>query len=60
DRWNTAVTNHPTLHTPVQRRLNELPRTATMKIRRLELTRQLTQQLTQEAIPQPTPQPTHH
>ncbi|MCN9245025.1 AMP-binding protein [Streptomyces sp. RY43-2] len=64
DRWNTAVTNHPTLLTPVQRRLNELPRTATMKIRRLELTRQLTQQPTpqpsQEHTHEATPQPTHH
>ncbi|MBQ0827195.1 class I adenylate-forming enzyme family protein [Streptomyces tagetis] len=41
ERWKAAVAGQPTLGTPVQRRLADLPRTATAKIRRLELARQL-------------------
>ncbi|MCD9143588.1 class I adenylate-forming enzyme family protein [Streptomyces albireticuli] len=41
ERWREAVTDFPTLAPPVQMRLEELPRTATMKVQRLELTRRL-------------------
>ncbi|MFI9778669.1 class I adenylate-forming enzyme family protein [Streptomyces sp. NPDC051956] len=41
DRWASAVADQPALSAPVHRRLTELPRTATAKIKRLELARQL-------------------
>lgn len=41
ERWKAAVAGGPALGAPVQRRLSDLPRTATAKIRRLELARQL-------------------
>ncbi|MET7815563.1 class I adenylate-forming enzyme family protein [Streptomyces sp. NPDC005395] len=44
-RWRAAVADQPALGEPVQRRLSELPRTATAKIRRLELARQLAEEL---------------
>ncbi|MFD7741042.1 class I adenylate-forming enzyme family protein [Streptomyces sp. MJM8645] len=40
-RWNRAVAGLPTLAPPVQRRLDELPHTATTKVKRLELAREL-------------------
>ncbi|GAA4804397.1 class I adenylate-forming enzyme family protein [Streptomyces ziwulingensis] len=46
ERWRTAVADQPALGEPVQRRLSDLPRTATAKIRRLELARQLAEELT--------------
>lgn len=46
ERWRTAVADQPALGDPVQRRLSELPRTATAKIKRLELARQLAEELT--------------
>jgi acyl-coenzyme A synthetase/AMP-(fatty) acid ligase len=55
ERWKTAVADHPALAAPVQRRLTDLPRTATAKIRRLELARQLAETLTgQDTPPAPT------
>ncbi|MFD7700939.1 AMP-binding protein [Streptomyces caelestis] len=48
ERWKAAVAGGPALGTPVQRRLSDLPRTATAKIRRLELARQLAETLTSE------------
>ncbi|MFI2379139.1 class I adenylate-forming enzyme family protein [Streptomyces sp. NPDC018964] len=53
-RWKAAVAGHPALAAPVQRRLSDLPRTATMKIRRLELARQLAEQLGGERQEEPT------
>jgi acyl-coenzyme A synthetase/AMP-(fatty) acid ligase len=41
DRWAAAVSTLPPMARPVQRRLGELPQTATTKIKRLELARQL-------------------
>ncbi|MGA5817804.1 class I adenylate-forming enzyme family protein [Kitasatospora sp. NPDC094028] len=41
DRWNRAVVGLPALAPPVQRRLDELPHTATTKVKRLELAREL-------------------
>lgn len=46
ERWQAAVADQPALGAPVQRRLADLPRTATAKIRRLELARQLAESLT--------------
>ncbi|MFC5718619.1 class I adenylate-forming enzyme family protein [Streptomyces gamaensis] len=40
-RWREAVTGLPALAEPVQRRLDELPHTATTKVKRLELARLL-------------------
>lgn len=40
-RWRDAVAGLPELAEPVQRRLEDLPHTATTKIKRLELARQL-------------------
>jgi acyl-coenzyme A synthetase/AMP-(fatty) acid ligase len=45
ERWQAAVADQPALCPPVQRRLSDLPRTATAKIRRLELARQLAETL---------------
>ncbi|GAB1516233.1 class I adenylate-forming enzyme family protein [Actinophytocola sp. KF-1] len=44
ERWRAAVTDFPQLAEPVQIPLAELPRTATMKVRRVELSRKLHQQ----------------
>ncbi|MBC8990325.1 long-chain acyl-CoA synthetase, partial [Micromonospora chalcea] len=41
DRWAGAVATLPPMARPVQRRLADLPQTATTKIKRLELARQL-------------------
>jgi acyl-coenzyme A synthetase/AMP-(fatty) acid ligase len=45
DRWRTAVTEFPMLADPIQIPLAELPRTATLKTRRVELSRRLHEQL---------------
>ncbi|MBT2383732.1 class I adenylate-forming enzyme family protein [Streptomyces sp. ISL-11] len=45
DRWRTAVADFPPMADPVQMPLSELPRTATMKVQRIELTRRLHEQL---------------
>jgi acyl-coenzyme A synthetase/AMP-(fatty) acid ligase len=44
ERWRSAVSDFPQLADPVQIPLAELPRTATMKVRRVELSRKLHQQ----------------
>ncbi|MEU3253454.1 AMP-binding protein [Streptomyces sp. NPDC006997] len=44
-RWRRAVTDFPQLADPVQLPLSELPRTATMKVQRLELARRLRERL---------------
>lgn len=44
-RWRRAVTDFPQLADPVQMPLSELPRTATMKVQRLELARRLAERL---------------
>lgn len=44
DRWRAAVTDLPELAGPLQRRLDELPHTATTKVKRLELARLLARQ----------------
>jgi len=44
DRWRAAVADFPQLADPVQIRLAELPRTATLKVRRIELSRRLREQ----------------
>lgn len=41
DRWRRAVADFPQLAEPVQMPLSELPRTATMKVQRIELARRL-------------------
>ena len=41
ERWRAAVADLPALAEPVQRRLEELPHTATTKVKRLELARLL-------------------
>jgi acyl-coenzyme A synthetase/AMP-(fatty) acid ligase len=45
DRWHAAVADFPQLAGPVQIPLADLPRTATLKTRRIELTHLLHQQL---------------
>ena len=45
DRWRAAVADFPQLADPIQIPLAELPRTATMKVRRIELSRLLHEQL---------------
>lgn len=44
DRWRAAVADFPQLADPVQIPTAELPRTATMKVRRIELSRRLQEQ----------------
>jgi len=44
DRWRAAVVEFPQLADPVQIPLAELPRTATLKVKRIELSRQLHEQ----------------
>ncbi|GAA3033974.1 class I adenylate-forming enzyme family protein [Actinokineospora globicatena] len=45
DRWRTAVADLPPMTDPVSWRLGDLPRTATAKIRRVELIRRLHEQM---------------
>ncbi|MFI0942418.1 AMP-binding protein [Streptomyces sp. NPDC021020] len=45
DRWRAATTAYPQLAEPVQIPLAELPRTATLKTRRVELSRRLEDEL---------------
>jgi acyl-coenzyme A synthetase/AMP-(fatty) acid ligase len=45
ERWKAAVADFPTLAEPVQLPLAELPRTATMKVQRLELRNRLHERL---------------
>jgi acyl-coenzyme A synthetase/AMP-(fatty) acid ligase len=49
DRWRRAVAEFPQLADPIQMPLSELPRTATMKVQRIELARRLTERLEQGA-----------
>jgi acyl-coenzyme A synthetase/AMP-(fatty) acid ligase len=49
DRWRSAVADFPQLAPPIQMSLSELPRTATMKVQRIELARRLHEQLRQNA-----------
>jgi acyl-coenzyme A synthetase/AMP-(fatty) acid ligase len=46
DRWSAAVREFPQLADPVQLDRSEIPRTATMKVQRIALSRKLTEQLT--------------
>ncbi|GAB7104202.1 AMP-binding protein [Streptomyces phaeofaciens JCM 4814] len=46
-RWRRAVVDFPQLADPVQMPLSELPRTATMKVQRIELARRLRERLEQ-------------
>lgn len=41
DRWRAAVADFPQLSDPIQIPLTELPRTGTLKVRRIELSRRL-------------------
>jgi acyl-coenzyme A synthetase/AMP-(fatty) acid ligase len=45
ERWRAAVAEFPTLADPIQIPLAELPRTATLKTRRIELSRRINEQL---------------
>ncbi len=45
DRWRAAVVDFPQLADPIQIPQAELPRTATLKVRRIELSRRLKQRL---------------
>ncbi|MFD3499199.1 class I adenylate-forming enzyme family protein [Streptomyces sp. NPDC058676] len=45
ERWRRAVRDFPQLAEPVQMPLAELPRTATMKVQRIELSRRLAERL---------------
>jgi acyl-coenzyme A synthetase/AMP-(fatty) acid ligase len=49
DRWRAAVTDFPQLAEPVQFPQAELPRTATLKVQRIELSRRLHEQLEKRA-----------
>jgi acyl-coenzyme A synthetase/AMP-(fatty) acid ligase len=49
DRWRAAVADFPQLAEPIQIPLAELPRTATLKTRRVELSRQLHEQIQERA-----------
>lgn len=49
DRWRTAAADFPQLADPVQLPQDELPRTATMKVRRIELSQQLQARLEKRA-----------
>ncbi|WP_432176791.1 class I adenylate-forming enzyme family protein [Streptomyces sp. Tue6028] len=44
ERWRAAAADYPQLAAPVQLPLSELPRTATMKVQRIELARRLQEQ----------------
>jgi acyl-coenzyme A synthetase/AMP-(fatty) acid ligase len=45
DRWRTAVVEFPQLADPIQIPQAELPRTATLKVKRIELSRRLHEQM---------------
>ena len=49
DRWREAVADFPHLADPIQIPQAELPRTATMKVKRIELSRRLQDQLEKRA-----------
>lgn len=49
DRWRAAVVDFPQLADPIQLPQAELPRTATLKVKRIELSRRLHEQLEQRA-----------
>ncbi|HZN19827.1 MAG TPA: class I adenylate-forming enzyme family protein [Micromonosporaceae bacterium] len=49
DRWRAAVADFPQLADPIQIPQAELPRTATLKVRRVELSRRLHEQLEKRA-----------
>jgi acyl-coenzyme A synthetase/AMP-(fatty) acid ligase len=49
DRWRAAVVDFPQLADPIQIPWAELPRTATMKVRRIELSRRLHEQMGERA-----------
>ncbi|WP_020673223.1 class I adenylate-forming enzyme family protein [Amycolatopsis nigrescens] len=49
DRWRAAVADFPQLADPIQIPQAELPRTATMKVQRIELSRRLSAQLEERA-----------
>jgi acyl-coenzyme A synthetase/AMP-(fatty) acid ligase len=49
DRWRAAVAEFPQLADPIQIPLAELPRTATLKVQRIELSRRLHEQLAERA-----------
>lgn len=49
ERWREAVADFPELAEPIQVTEDELPRTATLKVRRLELARRLEEQIKNRA-----------
>jgi acyl-coenzyme A synthetase/AMP-(fatty) acid ligase len=49
DRWRAAVADFPQLSDPVQLPRAELPRTATLKVKRIELSHRLHEQLDRHA-----------
>lgn len=49
DRWRKAVAEFPELTDPIQIKQAEIPRTATMKVRRIELSRRLQEQIKERA-----------
>ena len=49
DRWRLAVAEFPQLADPIQIPLAQLPRTGTLKVRRIELSRMLTKQMADRA-----------
>lgn len=49
DRWRAAVVDFPQLADPIQLPRAELPRTATLKVQRIELSRRLREQLEKRA-----------
>lgn len=51
DRWRAAVAEYPQLAEPIQLPLAELPRTATMKVQRIQLAERLRERLLAPALP---------
>jgi len=49
ERWRTAVADFPQLADPVHIPQAELPRTATLKVKRIELSRRLQEQMEKQA-----------
>jgi acyl-coenzyme A synthetase/AMP-(fatty) acid ligase len=49
DRWRAAVVDFPQLADPIQLTQAELPRTATMKVKRIDLSRRLQEQMGERA-----------
>lgn len=49
DRWRLAVAEFPQLADPIQIPLAQLPRTGTLKVRRIELSRMLNKQMAERA-----------